>query len=79
VKKWTNQDGVELNIGEMTEVGKVGSSMNVVQDVVKQCIKILSTYRIDSPQSMGWALNDAKQFLKINFDIKDVKKGSTDE
>lgn len=71
MRKWKNQDGVELSIGEMTEVGRIGSSMNVVQDVVKQCIKIMSTYRIDSPESMGWAINDAKQFLKINFDIKE--------
>ena len=79
MEKWKNQDGVQLNIGEMTEVGKVGSSMNVVQDVVKEAIRIMNTYRMDSPESMGWALHQAKAFLEHNFDIKDVKKGSTDE
>lgn len=79
MEKWKNQDGVQLNIGEMTEVGKIGSSMNVVQDVVREAIRIMSTYRIDSPESMGWALHEAKVFLEHNFDIKDVRKGSTDE
>jgi len=31
ITKWKNQEGVELDIGGMTEVGKIGSAMNIVQ------------------------------------------------
>ena len=42
--KYKNKQGVELNIGNMTEVGRIGGAMDLVQEVVQEAIKILSSY-----------------------------------
>lgn len=76
--KWKNQEGVELDIGGMTEVGKIGSAMNVVQEVVQQAIKILSTYNHFDENSKDWAIMRCKTFLQDNFDIKQ-KRGNNDD
>ena len=41
MKKYKNKDGIELNLDGMTEAGKVGSGMNLVQEIVSEAIKIL--------------------------------------
>ena len=71
MNKYTNQDGIELNYTG-TSVDKV-----LVREVIGEAIKILSTYRVDSSESMGWAIQECKEFLRVNFDIKD--SGRTDE
>ena len=72
MKKYKNQDGVELNY-QGTDVHKV-----LVREVVSEAIKILYTYRMDSPQSMGWAIQECQEFLRVNFDLMD-DAGRSDE
>jgi hypothetical protein len=67
--KYKNKEGVELSIGSMTEVGKIGSEMNIVQEVVEEAIKILNMYDRNCKISMGMAMNNTKKFLRTNFDI----------
>ena len=71
MNKYKNQDGVELSL-----TGNDPASA-LIREVVMEAIKILSTYRIDSPESMGWAIQECKRFLRVNFDIKD--SGRSDE
>jgi len=67
VEKYKNQDGVELNY-----TGKDVHS-KLVREVVKEALKILSTYRMDSPESMGWAIQECKEFLRVNFNLRRQK------
>ena len=69
MEKYKNKEGVELNIGSMTEVGKIGSGMTVVQEVVEEAIKILSMYDRSCKISMGMAMSNTKKFLRSNFDL----------
>ena len=64
MEKYKNQDGVELNY-----TGKDVHS-KLVREVVKEALKILSTYRMDSPESMGWAIQECKEFLRVNFNLR---------
>ena len=50
MEKYTNQEGIGLNY-QGDDSHKV-----LVREVVSEAVKILSTYRMDSPQSMGWAI-----------------------
>jgi len=68
--KYKNKDGIELNIGSMSEVGKIGSEMNIVQEVVEEAIKILNMYDRSCKISMGMAMNNTKKFLRANFDLE---------
>ena len=70
MEKYKNKEGVELNIGSMTEVGKIGSGMTVVQEVVEEAIKILSMYDRSCKISMGMAMSNTKKFLRSNFDLE---------
>lgn len=67
MEKYKNQDGVELNY-----TGKDVHS-KLVREVVKEALKILSTYRMDSPESMGWAIQECKEFLRVNFNLRRQK------
>ena len=67
MEKYTNQDGVELNY-----TGKDVHS-KLVREVVRKALKILSTYRMDSPESMGWAIQECKEFLRVNFNLRRQK------
>ena len=69
MEKYKNKEGVELNIGSMTEVGKIGSGLTVVQEVVEEAIKILSMYDRSCKISMGMAMSNTKKFLRSNFDL----------
>ena len=69
--KYKNKDGIELNIGGMSEVGRIGSGADLTQEVVREAIKILTTYDMNSKISMNMAIGLCKEFLKTNFDIKD--------
>ena len=71
MKKYKSKEGVELNIGSMTEVGKIGSEMNIVQEVVGEAIKILNMYDRSCKISMGMAMNNTKKFLRSNFNLED--------
>jgi hypothetical protein len=69
--KYKNKDGIELNIGGMTEVGRIGSGADLTQEVVREAIKILNMYDRSCKISMGMAIGNCKKFLKENFDIND--------
>ena len=71
MNKYKNQEGISLNY-----TGK-DSHQVLVREVVREAVKILSTYRVDSPESMGWAIQQCKEFLRVNFNIKD--SGRSDE
>tara|TARA_Y100000034_G_C6740479_1_gene328570 strand:+ start:422 stop:637 length:216 start_codon:yes stop_codon:yes gene_type:complete len=68
--KYKNKNGIELNIGGMTEVGKIGSAMDLVQEVVSEAVNILSMYDRNSKISMNMAVGNCKEFLKENFDLE---------
>ena len=61
--KYKNAKGISLNY-EGSDSHKV-----LVREVIEEAIKILSSYRIDSKESMSWALHEGVEFLKENFDI----------
>tara|TARA_B100000073_G_C23582398_1_gene512794 strand:+ start:538 stop:747 length:210 start_codon:yes stop_codon:yes gene_type:complete len=65
MEKYKNKDGIELSY-----TGN-DSHQVLVREVVSEAVKILSAYRMDSPQSMGWAIQRGVDFLKTNFNIKD--------
>tara|TARA_A100001201_G_C3961563_1_gene162800 strand:- start:131 stop:439 length:309 start_codon:yes stop_codon:yes gene_type:complete len=71
MEKYKNQDGIALNYTG------TDSHQLLVREVVGEALRILSTYRMDSPQSMGWAIQQCKEFLRVNFDIKE--SGRSDE
>ena len=68
--KYKNKDGIELNIGNMSEVGKIGGGMDLVQEVISESIKILSMHDRNCMTSIKMAMNNTKKFLRENFDIK---------
>ena len=70
VMKYKNKNGIELSIGKMNEVGKIGSGMDLVQEVVGEAIKILSLYDRNCKISMNMAMGNCKDFLKENFDLE---------
>ena len=72
MNKYKNQEGIELNYQGSD------SHKTLVREVVREAIKILSTYRIDSPESMGWAIQECQEFLRVNFDLMD-DAGRSDE
>ncbi len=72
--KYKNKQGVELNIKDMTEVGRIGGGMDLVQEVVREAIKILSSYNRFDARSAEWALHRGKVFLEENFDIEEDKE-----
>ena len=69
--KYKNKDGIELNIGSMTEPGKIGSGMDLVQEVVEEAVKLCSQYNWHDETSMRWTLERTKDFLKENFDLEE--------
>ena len=69
MEKYKNQDGISLNY-----TGKDVHS-KLVREVVKKALKILSTYRMDSPESMGWAIQECKEFLRVNFNLRRKNDG----
>ena len=71
MEKYKNQDGISLNYTG------TDSHQLLVREVVGEALRILSTYRMDSPQSMGWVIQQCKEFLRVNFDIKE--SGRSDE
>ena len=73
MKKYKNKDGIELNIGGMSKVGRIGSGADLTQEVVREAIKILTMYDRNCKISMNMAMGNCKKFLKENFDIGDDK------
>ena len=63
MEKYKNQDGIELNY-----TGKDTHS-KLVREVIAKAVKILSTYQLDSSQSMMWAMEECKRFLQVNFNL----------
>ena len=69
--KYKNKDGIELNIGNMSEPGKIGSGMDLVQEIVQEAVKLCSQYNWHDETSMRWTLERTKDFLKENFDLEE--------
>ena len=69
--KYKNKDGIELNFSSMTEEGKKGSGNDLVQEVIREAIKISKQYNMWDKASCQVALTNVRNFLKANFDIKD--------
>ena len=65
MEKYKNKDGVELNIGSMTEVGKIGSEMNIVQEVVEEAIKTGNGVTVEA-KSVG-RLDDGTKVSEFYF------------
>ena len=65
MEKYKNKDGISLSYQGND------SHQVLVREVVEEAINILSAYRMDSPQSMGWAIQRGVDFLKTNFNIKE--------
>lgn len=63
MEKYKNQEGIELNYTGMD------SHQVLVREVVSEAIRILSTYQLNSSQSMMWAINECEQFLRVNFNL----------
>ena len=61
--KYKNQDGISLNYTGMDTHSKL------VREVIAKAVKILSTYQLDSSQSMMWAMDECKRFLQVNFSL----------
>ena len=65
--KYKNKNGVELNIDNMSESAKIGSGMDLVQEVVQEAVKLCSEYNWHDETSMRWALERTKDFLTTSF------------
>jgi len=71
MEKYKNKDDIELNFGSMTEEGKSGSGTDLVQEVVREAIRISKQYNMWDKASCQVALNNVRKFLEVNFDIED--------
>ena len=69
--KYKSKDGIELNIGKMSEVGKIGSAMDLVQEVISEAVKMCDDYNKWNANSAHFALDKVKNFLKENFDLEE--------
>ena len=68
--KYKNRDGTSLNYTGMD------SHQVLVREVVREAIRMLSTFRVDSPTSMMWAMQRCQEFLRVNFNIKEYEERS---
>ena len=66
--KYKNKNGIELSYTNDNDVHQV-----LAKEVISEAIKILNMYDRDCKISMGMAMNNAKKFLRANFDIGDSK------
>ena len=64
MSKYKNKEGISLNYAG-DDSHKV-----LVREVVTEAVKILSSYRIDSKESMSWAIQHGVDFLKENFNLE---------
>ena len=62
--KYKNKDGTELSYTNDNDVHQV-----LAKEVISEAIKILNMYDRDCKISMGMAMNNAKKFLRTNFNI----------
>jgi hypothetical protein len=77
--KYKNKNGIQLSLGHMSESAKIGSGMDLVQEVVQEAVKLCSQYNWHDETSMRWALERTKDFLIENFDINVESKERSDE
>ena len=71
MSKYKNKDGIELNIGGMSKVGRIGSGADLTQEVVSEAVKILGMYDRNCKISMNMAMGNCKKFLKENFNLEE--------
>jgi hypothetical protein len=62
--KYKNKDGIELSY--------TGNDVHqqLVKEVIEESIKILNMYDRSCKISMGMAMNNAKKFLRENFNLE---------
>ena len=70
--KYKNKDGIKLSIGKMTEVGKIGSAMDLVQEVVSEAVRMCDDYNRWNINSAHFAIDTVKNFLIENFDLEKI-------
>ena len=63
--KYKNKDGTELSYTNDNDVHQV-----LAKEVISEAIKILNMFDRDCKISMGMAMNNAKKFLRANFNIE---------
>ena len=68
--KYQNKDGIALNFSGMSKVGRDGSGVSLIQEVVSEAIDMLEDIPGQDLQSLS-GVGDTIEFLKENFDIKD--------
>ena len=66
--KYKNKDGIELNYTQ-----KGDGHTDLVKEVVREAVKILSLYDMNCKISMNMAMGNCKKFLKENFDLEENK------
>ena len=64
--KYKNKNGTELSYTNDNDMHQV-----LVKEVIEESIKILNMYDKNCKISMGMAMNNAKKFLRANFNIED--------
>ncbi len=73
--KYKNEDGIELNFGSMSETAKIGSGVDLIQEVVGEVIDMLKD--VSSPGSTPMRAHHRVEvrniinFLKENFDMEE--------
>jgi hypothetical protein len=71
MKKYKNKDGIELNYDRMSEGGRKGSGADLVQEVIREAVKISKQYNMWSKVSTQIALGKVREFLEVNFDLEE--------
>ena len=75
--KYKNKDGISLNYGGMSKVGRKGSGVDLTQEVILKAIDMLE--KVVGPSSMpirahqNFQIKDTITFLKENFDLYEVE------
>jgi len=69
--KYKNKDGIKLSIGKMGEVGKIGSAMDLVQEVVSEAVRMCDNCNRWNINSVHFTIDNVKNFLIENFDLED--------
>tara|TARA_R100000008_G_C3536657_1_gene142415 strand:+ start:150 stop:374 length:225 start_codon:yes stop_codon:yes gene_type:complete len=71
--KYKNKDGIELNFDGMSEAGKMGSGVDLIQRVVSKAVVMLEDVNEPGPMPMRAhhrvGIQKTIDFLKENFDL----------
>ena len=70
MEKYKNKDGISLNY---THSHGKDIHQELVKEVIGEAIKISKQYNMWDKISCQIALNNVRDFLKVNFDLEDDK------